>query len=84
MRSVNAMSQFYFFHSRLHKSEYALIDDLRTIWVDEARDFTPWLVKKENLKLLSEKIGIKLEFVSAETFVGGFRADVVCKNIFDK
>lgn len=28
--------------------------DLRTIWPDEARDFTPWLAREENLRRLSE------------------------------
>ena len=29
---------------------------LRSVWKDEARDFTPWLAKDENLALLSEAL----------------------------
>jgi hypothetical protein len=30
---------------------------LRKYWRDEARDFTPWLAREENLTLLGEAIG---------------------------
>ena len=32
--------------------------DLRTVWPNEASDFTPWLAHEENLKLLGETVGI--------------------------
>ena len=38
--------------------------DLREAWESEASDFTPWLAKEENLRLLGETIGIELELVS--------------------
>lgn len=38
--------------------------EIRTIWPDEALDFTPWLAKK--LDLLSETLGIALEAVEQE------------------
>lgn len=31
--------------------------DVRKVWEHEARDFSAWLVKPENLELLSEQIG---------------------------
>ena len=31
---------------------------LRDIWEDEARDFTPWLAKQENIDMLSETLGM--------------------------
>lgn len=33
------------------------ITDLRSIWKHEAKEFTPWLAKEENLELLSEAVG---------------------------
>ena len=36
--------------------------DLREGWASEAGDFTPWLAQEENLKLLSETIGIQSEY----------------------
>ena len=35
--------------------------DLRTYWKTEDRDFTPWLAEEENIKELSDAIGIDLE-----------------------
>lgn len=34
--------------------------DLKTIWENEAYNFTPWLAQKENLELLGDAIGIEL------------------------
>ena len=34
------------------------ITDLRSVWKHEAKDFTPWLAKEENLEILSEAVGI--------------------------
>ncbi len=40
--------------------------DLRTIWKNEATDYTKWLAKEENLEILSEEIerqlNLKLEW----------------------
>src|SRR5882724_6651812 len=59
------------------------VDDLRTAWMDEPSDFTPWLALPENLKLLGEAVGIDLEFEAQEKGVGPFRADILCKNTLD-
>ena len=56
--------------------------DLRDIWSREADDFTPWLVREENLTILGETLGIDdLELEAQEKAVGPFRADVLCKDI---
>ena len=34
---------------------------LRSIWPDEAGDFTPWLALPENLKLLGDSLGSIIE-----------------------
>ncbi|QIG79644.1 DUF4268 domain-containing protein [Stakelama tenebrarum] len=54
--------------------------DLRTIWLSESSDFTPWLAKAENLSILGETIGIELELEAQEKYVGPFRADILCKD----
>ena len=54
--------------------------ELRTSWLDEARDFTPWLAKEENITLLSDAIGLKLQVEAQERSVGPFKADILCKD----
>lgn len=54
--------------------------DLRTYWSHEATEFTPWLAQEENIRLLSETIGIDLEVQSSEVRVGPFSADILCKD----
>jgi hypothetical protein len=54
--------------------------ELREYWEDEARDFTPWLANEDNLKLLSEAIGIELELVGRERPVGSFKVDILAKD----
>ncbi len=56
---------------------------LRDIWPDEAKDFTPWLSKPENLAHLAEALNMELKFVAQEKDVGQFRADVLCQNTAD-
>ena len=51
--------------------------DLRTIWPDEARDFTPWLAQEENLRRLSDALNLELELDRVEAAVGPYSADIV-------
>lgn len=53
--------------------------DLRRVWANEARDFTPWLTREENIALLSDAIGLDLEVEETEKRVGSFAADIVCR-----
>src|SRR5687767_11158192 len=55
--------------------------ELRELWLDEARDFTPWLAQEVNLALLSSTLGIELELEGVEVFVGSFKADIVARDI---
>lgn len=55
--------------------------DLRDIWKTEARDFTPWLAREENLGLLGDTIGLELGLEAQEKSVGPFRADILCKDM---
>ena len=56
--------------------------ELRTVWNNEATDFTPWLSKPENLEALSETLGMDLETTGTEQSVGAYRADLICKDAF--
>ncbi len=49
--------------------------DLREVWSIEP-DFTKWLVKKENLDLLGEEIGVGIKLITTEANVGNFRVDI--------
>ena len=51
--------------------------DLRSIWSDEARDFTPWLA--EHLDQLSAALGLDLELVEQEAGVGPFAVDILAE-----
>ena len=51
--------------------------ELREYWKDEAKDFTPWLAKEENLVQLGDDIKIGgLELVGTEISVGDFKVDL--------
>ena len=54
--------------------------ELRETWPSEAQDFTPWLAEEETLVLLGQVLGMELELEGQEVNVGGFRADILCKN----
>jgi hypothetical protein len=55
--------------------------DLREVWTDEARDFTPWLAQDDHIAILGEAIGLELEIEAQEKGVGPFYADVLCKDV---
>ena len=56
------------------------INDLRTIWKNEEYDFTPWLAKENNIKLLSEELGIPIKVVKIEAPVGKYSLDILAVN----
>lgn len=55
--------------------------DLRACWIDEARDFTPWLATPEGISLLSESIQMELEVDSTEIRVGPYAADILARDL---
>ena len=57
--------------------------DLNKVWETEPQHFTPWLAQEENLTLLGNTLDMELELEAQEINVGGFRADLLCKNTED-
>jgi len=53
--------------------------DLRTYWKDEAKDFTPWLSKEENLSVLSDEIGVEIKLLQVEANVGRYIVDILAE-----
>ena len=72
-----------YWERRLESSELGRLEqvDVRTVWTNEATEFTPWLARQENLDILGETLGLNLETESVEREVGSFRADIVCSDI---
>lgn len=51
--------------------------DIRDLWNHEQYDFSEWLAQRENLELLNKAIGVTLNEVEKEVYVGGYRCDLV-------
>jgi hypothetical protein len=54
---------------------------LREFWPDEAKDFTPWLAKEENIEILSNTIDMDIEVEDTEVYIGNYKADIVGRDI---
>src|SRR4051812_23743868 len=55
------------------------LDDIRSVWRDEALTFTPWLLA--NADLLGEALGIRVYLERTEHAVGGFRLDLIGRDL---
>lgn len=53
------------------------VKDLRSVWQNEASNFTKWLAEEENLNTLGDEIGIEIELISTEAKTGSFSADIL-------
>lgn len=54
-----------------------VIKDLRSVWKNEANDFTKWLAQEENINLLGEELGLSLQVQETEAGVGSYRLDIL-------
>lgn len=52
------------------------ITDIRSVWHHEEKDFSKWLAQEENLKQLSDAIGIDIVLEECESSVGNFSVDL--------
>lgn len=53
---------------------------VRTVWTNEARDFTPWLANEANIAALGQAIGVELEVEQVEAAVGPYSADILARD----
>ena len=51
----------------------------KEVWIDEARDFTPWLA--DHLTLLNEALGLQIELTEREKRVGDFSVDIFGREV---
>ncbi len=56
------------------------VEDLRGVWPNEAGNFTPWLAEKENISVLGDALGIRLEVEAQEAPVGGYSLDILARD----
>lgn len=55
--------------------------DVRQVWKHEASDFSQWLAKEENIKLLGEAINLDLQVDGTEVYAGKFRIDILATDL---
>lgn len=53
---------------------------LKTVWGHEEHEFTPWLAREENLRRLSDALGMDLQLERTEVPVGPYFADILAKD----
>ena len=58
------------------------VTDLRKVWPKEAYDFTPWLAKEENLKILGNEVGLEIELIETEAKTGSYSTDILAKDTY--
>lgn len=54
--------------------------NVRELWEHEQYDFSNWLAREENIKLIDDEIGLTLVNISKEVFIGSYRCDLVAED----
>jgi hypothetical protein len=57
------------------------VTPVRSVWTNEAFDFTPWLAQAPNIARLGEALGLELEVEHTEVAVGPYSADILAKEV---
>lgn len=60
----------------INLSKLEEIKDLRTVWPNDAIDFTPWLSQEDNIALLADVVGLDITIDETESSVGDFSVDI--------
>jgi hypothetical protein len=55
--------------------------NVREVWQNEARHFTPWLIEDDNIQKLGDALGLELEVENTEVSVGPYSADILAKDV---
>lgn len=53
--------------------------DARTVWRNEASEFTPWLI--DHIAILNEELGLEIDPLQREAAVGDFKLDVFGRDL---
>ena len=72
-------ANFKEYNMKLTLGKLEKIEDLRSVWENEATDFTVWLAKDENLSLLGDTLGIDIELIGREEAAGAFSIDILAE-----
>ena len=63
---------------KINISKLEEVKNLRSVWPDEAKDFTNWLAEDDNISLLAEALGLEDIVVEGkEVHVDDFRLDIL-------
>lgn len=62
---------------KMELGKIKVIKDLRSVWKNEANDFTKWLANEENINLLGDELGLSLQVQETEAGVGSYRLDIL-------
>jgi len=66
--------------TNMELGKITIVKDLRSVWKNEAYDFTRWLAQDENISLLGEELGLDISVIKTEANVGSFNVDILAED----